>query len=198
MATVSLGATLRTGSGKGIARKIRAEGMLPAVVYRGGEPATPVSIDPEALELAFKKTQNRNTLVVLDLGEGQQRTCLVREAVRHPVSRRLEHVDFFEVLPDQQVEVVVPITPVGTSKGVKLGGKLRVIRRDMKVRCKPADIPASVDIDVSELSVNEFIRISQVAAPAGCELVYAADFNVMTVVGKRGAANPAAEGGKKG
>lgn len=186
MATVSLGATLRNDSGKGIARKIRAQGKLPAVVYRGGEPATSIVIDPEALELAFKKTQDRNTLVVLDLGDGNERTCLVREAVRHPVSRRLEHVDFYEVLDDQQVVVDVDVNPVGTAKGTKLGGSLRLIRRTLKVRCRPADIPHSVDVDVTELLVGDLVRASQITPPARCELIIPSDFNVLTVIGKRG------------
>lgn len=193
MATVSLGATLRNTTGKGHARKIRAEGKLPAVVYRGGDAAVPVTIDPEALELAFKKTQDRNTLVQIQIEGGDSRTCLVREAIRHPVSRRLEHVDFYEVLPEQVVTVEVPVRPVGTAKGTKLGGKLRVIRRSLVLQCKPADIPSAVDIDVSEMVVNDFVKASQIVPPTGCTLSYTADFNVLTVVGKRGAATAAAE-----
>lgn len=187
MATVSLGATLRTSSGKGGARKIRAEGKLPAVVYRGGDAALAVTIDPDALELAFKKTQDRNTLVRLDLDNGESRTCLVREAVRHPVSHRLEHVDFYQVDADQVVTVTVPVVAAGTARGTKLGGRLRVIRRNLELQCKPAFIPSSVEIDVTEMVVGDLIKASQITPPAGCSLVYTTDFNVLAVIGKRGA-----------
>jgi large subunit ribosomal protein L25 len=191
MATISLKATSRTDSGKGYARKIRREGNIPAVVYRAGESAASVVIDPAEITLKFNRTGNRNTLVSLDLDSGA-RLCLVREVQRHPVTGSLRHIDFYEVEDDQYITVSVPIEPVGTAKGIKLGGKLRVIRRDLDVRCKPADIPATVQIDVTELLVNEFIRVSQVSAPENTELVYGGDFNVLTVVGKRGARAAAA------
>ena len=100
-------------------------------------------------------------------------------------------MDFYEVDPDVLVTVRVRVRPVGTAIGIKLGGKLQIIRRTMDVRCKPADIPDFVDLDVTELSVNDMLRASQVAAPTNCELIFPADFNVVTVVGKKGAATAA-------
>ncbi len=185
MASVSLDATLRENTGKGGARKLRAAARLPAVVYRAGDPATSIAIDPAAVELAFKKTGNRNTLVELDIAGDRKRTCLVRAAQRHPVSRRLEHIDFYEVESDQLVTVKVDVKPIGTAKGLKLGGTLRVIRRTMDVRCKPADIPASIDVDVNTLGVGEFVTAANIPSPKGCELLFGSDFNVITVVGKR-------------
>lgn len=185
MATVSLDANLRTATGKGAARKARAAGALPAVVYRAGDSATHITIDPEALELAFQKSGDRNTLVELDITGDRKRTCLVKHAQRHPVDRHLEHVDFYEVEADQQVTVPVRVNPIGTARGLKLGGKLQVIRRTLDVRAKPADIPASVDIDVTKMLVGDFVRVSAVKAPANTELVYANDFNVVAIVGKR-------------
>jgi len=186
MATISLKATTRTDSGKGVARKIRREGNIPAVVYRGGDNATSVVIDPAEITLKFNRTGNRNTLVNLDLESGS-RLCLVREVQRHPVSGNLRHIDFYEVTDDQLITVSVPVEAVGTAKGIKLGGKLQLMRRDLNVRCKPADIPSTVKVEVSELDVGEFVRVSQVTAPENTELIFGGDFNVITVVGKRGA-----------
>ncbi len=188
MATISLKATTRTDSGKGVARKIRREGNIPAVVYRGGDNATSVVIDPAEITLKFNRTGNRNTLVNIDLESGS-RLCLVREVQRHPVTGNLRHIDFYEVEDDQYITVSVPVGPVGTAPGIKLGGKLQIMRRDLNVRCKPADIPATISVDVSELEVGEFIRVSQVSAPENTELIYGGDFNVLTVVGKRGPTN---------
>ena len=193
MATVSLDAQPRTTTGKGAARKTRARGQLPAVVYRGGDAATPITIDPEAFELAFAKSGDRNMLVSLAFDGGDARTCLVREAQRHPVSRTLEHVDFYEVAADQLVTVPVRVRPVGIAAGTKLGGKLQMICRTLDVRCKPADIPEFVDIDVVSLEVGEFLRASKVRPPKGGELVFTTDFNVVTLIGKKTEAEEEAE-----
>lgn len=186
MATVSVNASTRTEIGKGAARKIRAQGLLPAVIYRAGQPATSVSIDPNELENAFRRTGNRNTLV--DLGvDGKTFTCLVKDTQRDPMTSNLLHVDFYEVDANESVEVKVPVVPSGKAAGVVAGGKLRLIVRDLMVRCKPADIPASVDVDATPLNVGDFVRVSTVPAPAGTEIIAPNDFNVLTVVGKRGA-----------
>ena len=192
MATVSLSATPRENFGKGAARKVRAQGLLPAVIYRAGQPATSISLDPRELENAFRRTGNRNTLV--DLGvDGNSFTCLVKQTQRDPVSSDLLHVDFYEVSDSELVTVSVPVEAVGKAAGVVAGGKLRVIRRDLTVSCKPADIPDTVQVDVTNLNVGDFIRVSAIKAPSGVEILAANDFNVITVVGKRGMADEAEE-----
>lgn len=197
MATVSLDATLRNSTGKGAARKARAAGMVPAVVYSRGQAATPVSIDPEALEIAFARTGDRNTKVELNVPGQGVRSCLIREAQRHPVSRKLEHVDFYQVGDDQTCTVSVKVVPVGTAIGTKLGGKLQVMRRELSLKCIASKIPSAIEVDVTKLQVGAFIRASAVVMPAGCTLANVGDFNVITVVGKRtaaGAAEDAAAG----
>ena len=195
MATINLKAESRESTGKGAARKIRATGSIPSVVYRGGESATSVSINPKELELQFQRSGNPNTLVELELADGA-RTCLVQKVQRHPVSGEILHVDFYEVVPDQQVQVNVPVETEGRAAGVRAGGKLQLIQRELTVRCRPGDIPATVKVDVTNLEIGKFIRASQVPAPANTELVITTDANVVTVIGKRGGAGGG--GGKKG
>ena len=192
MATVSLSATPRTNFGKGAARKIRAQGLLPAVIYRAGQAATSIALDPQELENAFRRSGNRNTLV--DLGvDGSNFVCLVKETQRDPVSAVLLHVDFYEVADSEPVVVSVPVEAVGKAAGVVAGGKLRLIRRDLTVSCKPGDIPATVEVDVTSLVVGDFIRVSGITAPSGVEIIAPNDFNVVTVVGKRGMAEVVVE-----
>lgn len=194
MASVNLDASLRTSTGKGAARKLRAAGRLPAVVYSAGQPARSISINPTELELALQRTQNRNTLIHLKVEGDGVASCLIREAQRHPVSRALEHVDFYQVGDDQLCSVNVKVVPVGTAIGTKLGGKLQLVRREMQVECKPADIPEAIKVDVTNLEVNAYIRASAVVPPPGCKLVFSGDFNVVTVVGKRTAQGGAEKG----
>ncbi len=131
---------------------------------------------------------------MVELGiDGTTYTCLVKATQRDPVTANLLHVDFFEVDDNENVLVVVPVTTTGKAPGVVAGGKLRLIKRDLKVRCKPGAIPESVPVDVSSLNIGDFIRVSRVAAPESTEIVAPNDFNVLTVIGKRGAMMAAEE-----
>ena len=188
MATVSLNAALRTQTGKGNARKIRAGGQLPAVVYRNGGPATSINIDGRELELAFHRTGDRNTLVNIVVEGGREHLCLIRDVQRHPVSKVLRHVDFYEVTADRPVKVRVVVRSVGRAAGTRAGGTLRIVRRELDLVCNPGDIPEAVDVDVTALRIGQFIRASEITPPAGCTINYGADFNVITVLGKRGLA----------
>jgi large subunit ribosomal protein L25 len=185
MVSIDLSATVRTETGKGAARKIRHEGLVPATVYRGGEEATLLKIDPRLLQLGFERTGNPNTLVNLNFDD-TTKVCLVKEVQRHPVSGVIRHVDFYNVTSDQKITVNVPIQAVGKAKGVALGGKLRVIRRTLTVSCKAADIPDSIDVDVTNVDVGEFLKASELPKIDNCELIFLSDFNVATVIRRRG------------
>lgn len=186
MATVNMTAESRPNTGKGAARKIRKNGLIPAVIYREGNTPTHITIDAGSLELQFQRIGNPNTLVQITVGD-QSWTCLVREVQRHPVSQKIRHMDFYEVRSDDNVTVSVPVEPVGRAEGTRMGGKLRIIARRLTVVCKPGDIPATVPVDVTPLNIGQFIRASKVPAPENTQILVEQDFNVATVVGKRGA-----------
>ena len=193
METVSLAASARAELGKGATRKIRQAGGLPAVVYQGGEDSLPITIDPKQFKTVFRKANNPNVLVKLDLA-GEDRVCLVKEIQRHPVTYEPEHVDFYQVRPDQAVTVNVRLDTTGSAAGVKKGGTLRLIRRQLVVQCLPGLIPDAIVVDVTELDVGQFGKVSEVVAPEGCTLVHTTDFNVVTVMGKRSTEDGAVDG----
>jgi large subunit ribosomal protein L25 len=174
----------RGAFGKGSARKIRAAGSIPAVVYRDGNAASHITLDPAEIEGVFRRSNDRNTLVAID-ADGQSRTCLVKDVQRHPLSQKIMHMDFYEVSASEDVRVEVNIVPVGIPAGVKLGGRLRILRRTVVLTCKPADIPSVIEADVSEVSVGKFLKLSDVPTPKGTQFVNASDFNLYTVIGKR-------------
>ena len=184
MEAVTITANPRGDFGKGAARKARAKGLLPAVIYRAGQPATSITLDPHALETAFRRTGNRNTLVELGV-DGTSYVCLVKATQRDPLTTLLIHVDFFQVLESEPVSVTVPVEPTGKSIGEVAGGSLRLIRRDLGITCKPGDIPSSVKIDVTNLEVGDFVRVSDIVTGKGVEIEARNDFNVLTVLGKR-------------
>lgn len=178
-------ATPRVAHGKGSARKTRAAGHLPAVVY--GPKTTPqsISVDPDLLVGIFKHTRDRNTVVEVKIGDGAAVPCLVREVQRHPLSREILHVDFYAVDPNGEVEVMVPLTTVGRAKGALLGGRIRLIRRSIKAMCRYDRIPSNFVIDVTELDIGDMVKASEVPLPEGVSLVYDHDYNIVTLYGKR-------------
>jgi large subunit ribosomal protein L25 len=178
-----LEASPRTQTGKGGARKRRAQGQVPGVVYGQGRAPEAVSIDPVALVDLFKHTKNRNTIVRLKVGGGAEVPCLVREVQRHPVSREILHVDFYAV-PETPIEVMVPLRAVGRPKGALLGGRVRLIRRELRAICRWDKIPEAFEVDVSPLDVDEYLAASEVPMPDGVRLADASNHNVIEVYGK--------------
>ena len=196
MESFSLNAETRPAGSKGDARKARALGTTPGVMYRAGASAVAVRFDGKALAAIFRKTNNPNTLIDVRVGDAGH-TCLIREVQRNPKSRNVEHVDFLQVASGELVDVRVAVTTSGRAAGVRAGGQLRIITRAVNMRCDAFRIPKVVDVDVTALEVGKFIKASELSAPAGSAIVFAQDFNVVTVEGKKtdaeiAAATPAA------
>lgn len=177
-------AQLRTELGKGAARRARRAGIIPAVMYRSGNPAVSLAVPAKVLLDGLRVHVNRNVLIGVQAGD-RTVTCLVRDIDRHPVTRNIEHVDFYEVNASDVVTVDVPVTNSGRAAGVRAGGTLRQLVRSVKVRCSPLAIPASIDLDVTNLNIGEFVLASQLPAPAGTQVVFSRDYNIITVEGKR-------------
>lgn len=184
METTLSASTRDLGRGKTGARKVRGAGQLPAVVYGPNDAPLAITVDPRVLSEIYRKSQNRNTVVELSL-DGQNIPCLVREVQRHPVSRELIHVDFYRLAADRKVVVSVPVTTTGKAAGLSLGGRVQIVRREIKVRVDFDKIPTAIEVDVTPMNVGDTVRASGVIAPAGAELVYDQDFPVVTIAGKQ-------------
>jgi large subunit ribosomal protein L25 len=168
MATVNLQVQPRDTSGKGAARKLRAAGRIPAVLYGAGldEPRS-FSIDTRELWLALRGSAGSRAVFKLQLeGEkGDPAVALLREVQRHPVTHDLVHVDLFAIDLTQPVEVNVPIQAQGTPLGVKMeGGVLEWARREVAIRVLPTAIPETYDLDISEMQIGHSFHISDLTA----------------------------------
>lgn len=197
MESLILNASSREGTGKGVARKARKAGRTPGVLYRAGGAATPVSFDLAELATIFRKTQDPNTLVEVKVEGAEQRYCLIREIQRDPVSRNVLHVDFYEVAQDYVVTVDVALVPVGRAAGTRAGGTMRLLTRNVTVRCAASRIPKTIEVDVSPVEVGQFLKVSQIQAPEGVEILYSRDYNVVTVEGKRASREETAAAAEK-
>jgi large subunit ribosomal protein L25 len=162
---IPLTGTRRDERGKNAARKARAAGQIPAVLYGHGEAPVSVAISAREFELALKKHRGGNPVVNLAVNGGEY-TALVRDVQYDPLTHRIVHLDFQHISLTETIEVKVPIHLVGLAVGVKDGGGiLEPILREVEVRCLPTTIPASIDVDVSALNIGDSIHVRDMVVP---------------------------------
>jgi large subunit ribosomal protein L25 len=183
MATqVSLKAGRREPNKKGGARKLRAAGDVPAVLYGAGVEPLSITLNAHDAELLFRSISVDNTLINLEVeGEKGAVVTLVREIQTHPARQDLLHVDFFRVQMDVEVELEVPLHLEGTAQGVKDGGVLDQPIHDLPVRCLPTDIPEAIHADVSALNVGDSLRVKDLVAPKGVTILLDGDRTICSV-----------------
>ena len=193
---VTLGAEKREGTGKGVARKLRQSGKIPAVVYGRDMDAIHIAIDAHDAELLFRSIPVDNTVIELKVeGTKEPHQTLVREIQTHPFRGSLMHVDFLRIQAGVTVELNVPVHLVGTPIGVKdEGGVLDQTVHDIPVACIPSAIPESFEVDVSHLAVNDVLHVSDLDIGEGVEVLIPEERTICSVSVPRAAVEEAAEG----
>ena len=173
MAEVTLEVSRREKAGKGIARKLRQEGRVPAVVYGAHKEPVAISVDRKAVTDLISKSDHgvRSIFLLKMAGTDQQRHAMIKDIQINPLNRKMEHIDFVRVLMDEAVRVTVPVHIVGTAPGVKEGGMLDTQLRDLHIECLPNQIPDSIEVDISELQMHTFIRVSELKLPEGVKVL---------------------------
>lgn len=186
MAENALQIQLRDASGKGVARKLRAAGRIPGVVYGRRQGSVPISLDPKLLRRVLTRSESGlNTLFQLDVEGGgalQGTPVLVRDLQRDPVKGDYLHADLLAVDLQQKLQVAVPVHIVGKAKGVEFGGILDHSLREIELLCLPTAIPKEVQVDVSELDVGGSLHVRDLVLPEGVELRSDGDLSVVSVV----------------
>jgi len=165
----TLEAVKREGRGKNEANRLRASGRIPAVVYgsrvEGQAPeGVPVSVDPKHVLRILHSESGANSLITLKVDGGDAARVMVKEYQLDPITHQLLHADFYQLALDKAITVTVPITIKGEPKGVKVqGGLLDFVTREIHVLCLPTEIPEHIDVDVTELMLNQSIRVRDLA-----------------------------------
>jgi large subunit ribosomal protein L25 len=188
MATASLNASPRTGTGKGAARSLRQNGQIPGVIY--GHARQPQSLALNARE--FDRLMDHvtaSTVIDLDLG-GKTSKTLIREIQRHPYKRQVLHVDFLELVAGEKVTVEIPIVYVGTPAGIKDGGILEQIKHELTVEADPTTLPEHIEVDVSELTIGHTLYVRDVRVPEGATVQDDPDSPVALVAAPRAEPTP--------
>ena len=187
---------LREGTGKGAARKLRAAGRIPGVVYGGGRESTSISIDPRLLDRSIQQSEaGINTLFDLTVqgGAAGEKTVLVKDIQRDPLMGQPLHADLYEVDMTQTIEVDVPIHLIGEPVGVvTMGGIMDHALRELKIECLPRAIPDSFDLDVTALELGDSLHVRDIALPDGVELRDDSDLSVVSVVAPKVEEEPVA------
>ena len=188
MGDVKFAVEARAERGKGFARRLRARGMAPGVVYGGGREATAIAFDVAAFQRLLETSHGGlNTLIDLEGDTAAAgRTVIAKELQREPIRGEITHVDFFEVDLKAKIEIAVPIHLVGTPAGVVLGGVLDKQQREVVLLCMPDAIPDEVEVDVSGMELGDSLHIRDLAVPAGVEFHTDESLTVATVLVPRG------------
>src|SRR6266699_6303702 len=196
MKSVSLNAFPRALARRAGAKKLRASGRLPAVVYGRQAPAQNLEVNAEEMENLIHHSVSENILVDLAVKDDPRpkRLALVQEVQHHPLSGVVLHVDFHEVAENEKVTVLVPLETEGEAVGVKTeGGVLEHVLFRIKVRALPKDLPELITVDVSHLNIGQAVHLGEIKAPAGVEIIGDKNIPVIAVAAPRTEEEEAAE-----
>ena len=181
---VKLKAEPRTNVGRSAVRKLRARGLIPAVIYGGNDKPQPLQVATREINAMMSHASGENVLVELEIdGEGSSRTALVQEVQHSPVGGEIRHVDFHAVSMDQMIQAEVPLEPVGIPVGVKtFGGLLEQSLRVLAIECLPGDLPDRITADVSQLNIGDSIHVRDIQFPSGVTPKVPPDLTALSVL----------------
>lgn len=182
--------SLRSGTGKEAAHKLRATGLVPGVCYGestdGKIEPLHVTVNVKALKASLDAVRKTNTVIQLTVEDGGKTvktlSALVREYQIHPIRREITHVDLLAIDPNKEVTAVVPLEFTGKPVGLIDGGLLHTVMRNLEIKSKPADIPLKLELDISALGIGDVLHVSAIALPAGVKAVTAGREAVISMV----------------
>jgi large subunit ribosomal protein L25 len=176
-------AEFRETQGKGASRRLRHEGKVPAILYGGHADARTLTLNHQKLLIILDNERFYSTILSLKVGD-QTQAAICKDVQRHPFKNRIVHVDFQRVDENEKIRISIPLhfTGAAVSPGVKSqGGIVSHMRTDTEVTCLPKDLPEFIEVDISGLSLNESIHLSQLKIPDGVTLVELAKDDVAVV-----------------
>ncbi|HEX9234750.1 MAG TPA: 50S ribosomal protein L25/general stress protein Ctc [Actinomycetota bacterium] len=176
-----LKAERRDGAGKGPARRLRARGLVPAVVYGHGQEPIHVSIDAKELFHVLHTDAGLNVMIDVRL-DGENFLAMPRQIQRDLLRDRLIHLDLLRIARDEKITVDVPVHLVGESHGVKEGGVVEHHLWNLQVECLPQDVPNAIEADITPLGINESLKVSDVHIPGNVTVLTSEDEVVVSVV----------------
>ena len=174
METIMIDAQVRKESKKGPARRLRAQGFVPAVVYGAQREPVMLSVGLSDLKRIFEKVQKETVFIKLNIDDGGKKTeslSILKDIQANALKKTVDHADFYEISMNKPLTIEVPVLLTGKAPGVEKGGELITMKRELKVSGLPADLPETVEIDVSHLDLQESVRIGDIKLKDGISFV---------------------------
>ena len=199
-ASITVSAERRDSRGKNEARRLRVQGLAPAVLYGAGQPAVAVSVNPKEVRKILQSSSGYNTIFQLAVQGVEETPAMIVDWQTDPVRDQLLHVDLKRIDLTQRIQVSVRVQTTGEPKGVKIqGGLFEIVTREVEIECLPDEIPESYTVDVSELMIGQNLRASEIALSGSVKLISAPEQVIAHVVTmKAEEVAPAAEAGVEG
>jgi large subunit ribosomal protein L25 len=180
---ITVEAKPRKAAGKSEARRVRREGQIPAIAYGKTLPSTPLTVSPKEVLGVLRSERGRNSIITMKGVPGHDGlTVMIRDYTHHPVSRELVHVDFLAIRPDEEVDVEVPLIPVGKPPGIAEGGVLRQVYRFLPVRCIATKVPGKIEVDIGHLHMGEHVETKDLKIPEGVKPLLPPEQTLVAVV----------------
>ena len=182
MEELVLEAEVREGKGKSYAKKLRKDGLIPAVVYGVDEPVS-IQLDPEVLYSLLNTPAGSNVVFKLKVtGEKKkERSVIVKDLNYNVMNDSYVHVDLLEIRMDQKITVSVPIVLEGEAVGIKMGGVLSQVLRELEVECLPVDIPEQIMLDISDVDIGGVLHVRDISIPGNVSLLNVIDDPVLSI-----------------
>ncbi|HGE70251.1 TPA: 50S ribosomal protein L25/general stress protein Ctc [Candidatus Poribacteria bacterium] len=166
MEQAKLDVEMRQGRGKGSARAVRRSGLIPGIVYGHNQEPITIQFQEHGLRRIFH-LGGENILINMNISGGLTETVMIKEIQRDPVSRRVIHADFMRVSLEERVTTHIPVVLVGNAPGVKEGGVLEFLLRELRIECQAGQIPEHIEVDISSLGIGDQIRVGDIKVPEG-------------------------------
>jgi large subunit ribosomal protein L25 len=181
MEQITLAASLRSEVGKGVAHKLRAAEQIPAVLYGAGKPAISLTVAMGDLEKVLRRVSGDIAFLALSVEDQPPRDALLQEMQMDNMGRKVLHLDFLELKPDQEVTLDISLEYKGQPQGVAMGGSLHVSAHKVSLRGRIADIPPSLTVDISELVSGQGLHVADLPLPAGVRPALDDNFALVSV-----------------
>lgn len=183
MELADLKVKIREEKGKSAVKKLRTAGQIPAVLYGEKIETVPLTVEAKDFKAVIHTEAGSNVLLNLKIKDaGKNETAIIKEIQRDPLKDTFLHVDFMKIALDEKITTTVPVVVVGESPGVKEGGVLQHSLWEIEVEALPTDLPDNFEIDVSELSIGDSLRVADLPKPPGVEILSGEDEIVVSVV----------------
>ncbi|MDP2690114.1 MAG: 50S ribosomal protein L25 [Deltaproteobacteria bacterium] len=183
MEEITLSAQPREKTGKCPSRRLRSEGLIPAVLYGPNvEGALSLTFSDKELEKVLHTAAGGNVLVNLDIKGDKGRKVMFKEVLRHPLRGTLQHVDLLEILMDHKVTLEIPVHITGKAAGLAFGGIVQHEARRIKVECLPSQIPDSIDFDITPLGIGDSFHVKDINLPEGVVAVDEPELTIVSIV----------------